>query len=51
MKIFKEQGIINKKNRPICCNKLNQLKDYQIINQMAAKANGLMNFYSCVDNL
>jgi len=51
MNKLRKQGIINKKNRPICCNKISPLQDYQIINRMAAKASGLINFYSCVNNL
>ena len=48
---FKKQGIVNKKNHPICCNKICLLEDYQIINQIASKAYRIINFYQCVDNL
>lgn len=51
MKQFKEHGIVNKKYRPICFNKLCSLEDYQIINQMATIAYTFMYFYSCVGNL
>ena len=48
---FKEQGIVNKKCRPICCKKICSQEDYRIINQVATIAYALMHFYSCADNL
>lgn len=51
MEKFKEQGIVNKKWRPICFKKICSQEDYRIISQIATKAYALMYFYSCVDNL
>lgn len=51
MEKFKEQGIVNKKCRPICFKKICSHEDYRIISQITARAYALMYFYSCVDNL